>query len=550
MSNVLEMIFEDQASGSIPGSGTPWKVLGALTVVQFLVSVVYNAAGNFGMFMHVAYSADNDTNPGDAKAAVPFEYLREVLIAFLVGMAFALLSFGILSDRYGRRKVILVGLMAAMAATFSFCVLLWPALAIFQANERWGVLVLCFLALGLGVSNGLPSVILASGLDVSNVFSQGIAAILIVAFGQGPAARFGGGLVDFIVGAFIHTDLLFLLILVGFMFVLILGAAFALAWRFIPETLDAPVPESTVESNLSAALQDDAAAVMQTQDGSGPTFLLAPPIKLISETQTWICFWTMSVFMSLLMVANGVTGSFLATYLEDLEGSDEGGAIIPVMFISYIILAVVLSIVLIVALVKAPAIIIEIGYTRIFLVCACVMIGVQAGELLMTLILWVLPQETWIFWIGGFFFFGMIMASIAAMFVGWVALLLMLTNNGFRNEGGFLCALALVAASLGWIPIMGVFFWLYQGFREWTALGATPIMLLATLGSFVLVCAGAFWLFKFYSDLNYPRTKAHEAAPVPFRFAWIGVTMAIFGFLALAWFIQTILVFFVYTVEV
>ena len=57
--------------------------------------------------------------------------------------------------------------------------------------------------------------------------------------------------------------------------------------------------------------------------------------------------------------------------------------------------------------------------------------------------MWILPTETWIFWIGGFFFFGIIMASIAAMFVGWIALLLMLVNNGFRNEGGFLCALAL-----------------------------------------------------------------------------------------------------------
>lgn len=547
MSNVLEMLFADQAADSIPGSGTPWKVIIALTVVQFLVSVVYNAAGNFGMFMHVTYTSFNDTNPGDAKAAVPFQYIREVLIFFLVGTVLAMITLGIISDRHGRRKVLLTAMLASMVACFSFCVLLWPALYVFQASEVWGVVLLCILALVLGMSNGIPAVILASGLDVSNVFCQGITAVCIVALGQGPAARFGGGLVDMIVGAFIHTELLFLLILVGFIFVLILGAAFAIAWRFVPETLNAPVPDATVESSMSAALQDDAAALMQTQEGSGPTILLASPIKLISETQTWICFWTMSTFMALLMASNGVTGSFMATYLEEI-GDGEGGAIVPVIMISYIILAVVLTVVILVVLIKAPAIVVEIGYTRIFLVCAMIMLGVQVCELLLTVILWILPLETWIFWIGGFFFFGIIMASISAMFVGWITILLMLVNNGFRNEGGFLCAMAMTAAALGWVPIMGVFFWLYQGFREWTALGASPIMITAALGCFIVVAAGAFWLFKFYSDLNYPRTKPHEGAPVPFRLAWLIGTAVVFGFLALAWFIQTILVFFFYTV--
>ena len=55
------------------------------------------------------------------------------------------------------------------------------------------------------------------------------------------------------------------------------------------------------------------------------------------------------------------------------------------MFISYIILAVVLSVLVIVALVKAPALVVEIGYTRIFLVCAMIMLGVQLAELILTL---------------------------------------------------------------------------------------------------------------------------------------------------------------------
>ncbi|MFO1090504.1 MAG: multidrug effflux MFS transporter [Hyphomicrobiales bacterium] len=182
--------------------------------VPFVILILISAIGPLALNIFVP------SMPGLQKAfAIPYSHAQLTLTLYLIGMAVCQLFYGPLSDRYGRRPMVMTGLVLFTAAS-----------ALAAVSTGIEMLIVARLLQALGGAAGL----VLSRAMVRDVYdrdkSASVIAYITMAYVLAPmVAPMIGGFLDEIAGW--RASFLFLT-LVG------LAVSFA-AWRTLPETTQA-----------------------------------------------------------------------------------------------------------------------------------------------------------------------------------------------------------------------------------------------------------------------------------------------------------------------
>lgn len=365
------------------------------------------------------------------------------MFSYNAGHVLSCIAFGLLSDIFGRKRVLLATVGVAAVYVPLFLTLEWAWSALQGAWGGYAMLLVVPSYLILGLLNPTFSIALASAFDVSNSHTQFLSVIIVGILGHGFASHSFYGLVHWFLDVTVGNSL-------GFLIPLAVTAFFVLAfvwvsvWKVIPETLNAPVPQQTSET-LGEGSEMLGGGTLQEDDdpfegagrvkGSAKDYMRALVANL-SYSYVWIAFWSLGGLMS---VAAGTMSSYRRMErVFNLVMGYEYFYTFP--FISGIELLVLellfLALCLYVAL-KAPQKVIRFGYFRIIFIISVLFLIAAVNSTLMSMV-YALIETTFVYAICRLMGIAMLQVLLPAAFLAKSAYAIVISNCGYKNEGGFL----------------------------------------------------------------------------------------------------------------